>query len=263
MSQVRVSIVQGDTLWHDPAGNRAMYGELVRPLAGRTDLVVLPETFTSGFTNETLGNAEGPNGESVAWLAKLANEIGAVVTGSMVTKDGEKFYNRLYWMRPDGTFDTYDKRHLFRYAGEHERYAPGRDRLIAELNGLKFCPMVCYDLRFPVYARNRVVDGAFDYDAILYVANWPSPRHYAWQTLLRARAIENLSYAIGVNRTGTDGNNHAYLGGSAVIDPLGAPIVECGAQAQAATVVISRDVVDAHRKRFPFHVDADKFELIA
>lgn len=261
MSELRVSLVQGDTRWHDPAGNRALYGELVRPLAGKADLVVLPETFTSGFTNETLGNAEGPDGESFHWLRGLAREVGAVLTGSMVTQDGGGYWNRLYWMRPDGSCATYDKRHLFRYAGEHQRYQPGRERLVVTVNGFKVCPLICYDLRFPVYARNRVQDGAFDYDVILYVANWPAPRHAAWQTLLRARAIENLSYGIGVNRVGTDGNEHVYLGGSAVLDPLGQALVECGPQQQVVSVVLSSDALAAHRKRFPFHVDADQFEL--
>lgn len=261
MQDLRVSIVQADTRWHDAAGNRELYGSMVRPLAGTTDLVVLPETFTSGFTNDT-GNAEGGTGASVSWMRALADEIGAVVTGSIVTKEGDCHYNRLYWMRPDGTHATYDKRHLFRYADEHKRYAAGRDRLVVELRGWRVCPLICYDLRFPVFARNRFDrDGRADYDLLIHVANWPSPRHYAWQTLLRARAIENLCYGIGVNRVGTDGNKLSYLGGSVVLDPLGHPLVECGAQPQAVTTTISADTLRAHRKRFPFHLDADAFTL--
>ena len=262
MQDLRVSLVQADTRWHDAAGNRELYGAMVRPLAGTTDLVVLPETFTSGFTNETLGNAEGPDGTSVQWLRALAAEVGAVVTGSMITRDGDAYFNRLYWMRPDGSVSTYDKRHLFRYADEHKRYSPGVERLIVELNGWKVCPLICYDLRFPVYARNRwSADGQADYDLLIHVANWPSPRHYAWQTLLRARAIENLCYGIGVNRVGTDGKQHAYLGGSVALDPLGAPLVECGAQPQAVTTTLSASALAAHRQRFPFHLDADDFNL--
>lgn len=263
-SDLRVTLIQADTRWHDAAGNRAMYGALARECGQGSDLVVLPETFTSGFTNETLGNAEGVSGASVEWLRALARELGAVVTGSVVTHDGDCYYNRLLWMRPDGTHAQYDKRHLFRYANEHERYTAGTERLVVEIKGWRVCPMVCYDLRFPVFARNRFdrETNFFDYDALLYVANWPSPRHYAWQTLLRARAIENLSYCIGVNRVGSDGNQLTYLGGSVVLDPLGLPLVECGSQPQAVTTTMSLQALHAHRTRFPFHVDADDFELM-
>lgn len=262
MNDLRISLVQSDTRWHDPAANRALYGELVRTVAGRSDLVVLPETLTSGFTNETLGNAEGPDGESVRWFRALAMETGAVLTGSMVTRDGDRYYNRLYWMRPDGSHASYDKRHLFRYAGEHLRYAAGGERLVVELGGWKVCPLVCYDLRFPVYLRNRWdARRGFDYDLLLFVANWPSPRHHAWQTLLRARAIENLCYAAGVNRTGVDGNQLQYLGGSVVLGPLGLPLVECGDQTQVVTTTLSAAALAAHRERFPFQLDADDFSL--
>jgi predicted amidohydrolase len=262
MNDLRITLVQAATCWHDPAANRAMYGELVRGVAGRADLVVLPETLTSGFTNETLGNAEGPDGESARWFSALARETGATLTGSMVTRDGDRYYNRLYWMRPDGSSATYDKRHLFRFAGEHLRYAAGGERLLVEINGWRVCPLVCYDLRFPVYLRNRWdPQRGFDYDLMLFVANWPSPRHHAWQTLLRARAIENLSYVAGVNRTGTDGNQLNYLGGSAVLGPQGLPLVECGDQVQVVTTTLSATVLAAHRERFPFQLDADEFSL--
>jgi omega-amidase len=263
-TDLRVSLVQADTRWHDPAANRTLYGDLVRSVAGRSDLVVLPETFTSGFTNQTVGNAESIDGETIAWMRALASEVGAVVTGSVVVRDGDRYFNRLVWMRPDGSHASYDKRHLFRFAGETERYTAGSQRLVVDLAGWRICPMVCYDLRFPVFARNRfdaTVAGGFDYDLLLYVANWPSPRHYAWQTLLRARAIENLSFGIGVNRTGTDGNNLTYLGGSVVLDPLGQSLVECGPQVQVVTTTLSADALRAHRQRFQFHLDADDFTL--
>jgi predicted amidohydrolase len=259
---LRVAIVQGDTRWHDPAGNRALYGELVARVGRPVDLVVLPETFTSGFTNETVGNAEGPDGETMRWLAELAGATGAVVTGSVVVRDGERFFNRLVWMRPDGSHAHYDKRHLFRYAGEHRRYTPGATRVVLEVRGWRVLPQICYDLRFPVFARNRFdAEAGFDYDLALYVANWPSPRHSAWQTLLRARAIENLSFAIGVNRVGTDGNALTYLGGSVVLDPLGAPLVELGSRPEVAATTLCAAELAAHRERFPFHLDADAFEL--
>ncbi len=265
MQPLTVTLVQGATRWHDAAGNRDYYGALVRAAAGDTDLFVLPETFLSGFTNETLGNAESMDGEGMAWLRALAAETRATITGSLVVRDGERCVNRLVWMRPDGSFELYDKRHLFRMAGEHERYAGGAQRLIVELNGWRVCPMVCYDLRFPVWTRNRRDEqaaGGMDYDLILFVANWPAPRRQAWRTLLRARAIENLSYCLGVNRVGVDGNDLPYAGDSAVLDPLGEPLVDLGAQEQVVTVRLDPTVLLAHRQRFPAWMDADAFELL-
>lgn len=262
-SPLRVSMVQGETRWHDAAANRAYYGELVRSLRDQTDLIVLPETFLSGFTNETLGNAEGMDGEGVRWLSALAVDVGAVVTGSLIIREGEKCLNRLVWAKPDGSQEIYDKRHLFRMADEHLRYAGGSERLIVELKGWRVCPQVCYDLRFPVWSRNRYeLDAArFDYDLIVYVANWPAPRRYAWSTLLRARAIENLSYCIGVNRVGVDGNNIAYAGDSAILDFLGQPLVELGAHEQIVTTMLDPSSMAAHRERFPAWMDADSFTI--
>ncbi len=264
MQALTVSLVQGATRWHDAAANRDYYGALVRALKGQTDLVVLPETFTSGFTNETLHQAETMDGPSLAWLRALAQETGLTLTGSMVIREGERCLNRLVWARPDGTFETYDKRHLFRMAKEHERYAGGEQRLIVELNGWRICPMVCYDLRFPVWIRNRHgkrVSDHFDYDLLIFVANWPSPRREPWRTLLRARAIENLCYCVGVNRVGVDGNDLPYSGDSAAIDFLGAPLAELGAQEQVVTVTLDPKALVAHRERFPAWMDADEFDL--
>jgi omega-amidase len=263
MKLLKVSLVQGATRWHDAAANRAYYGAFARALKGQTDLIVLPETFTSGFTNDTLHQAETMQGESFAWLKSLAQEVGSVITGSMVIREGERCVNRLIWMRPDGTFETYDKRHLFRMAKEHERYAGGNARMIVELNGWRICPQVCYDLRFPVWLRNRYdqVARRFDYDLLIFVANWPSPRREPWRTLLRARAIENLSYVVGVNRVGIDGNDLHYSGDSAAIDFVAAPLVELGAQEQVVTVTLDPADLAGHRDRFPAWMDADDFEL--
>jgi predicted amidohydrolase len=260
---LRVSLVQAATVWHEPAANRALYGELVRPLAGQTDLVVLPETFTSGFSNAAIGEAETMDGPSVAWLRALAMEIGAAVTGSMVIREGDKVFNRLLFATPDGALAQYDKRHLFRMAGEHERYAAGGPKLVVEWCGWRICPQVCYDLRFPVFARNVFdeVAGRFDYDLILWVANWPAARRYAWQTLLRARAIENLACVIGVNRVGVDGNDIAYAGDSVALDALGQPLVELGPLPQVVTSRLEAAALNAHRARFPAQLDADRFEL--
>ncbi|MEO8460972.1 MAG: nitrilase family protein [Dokdonella sp.] len=261
---LRVSMVQGETRWHDAAANRAYYGEHVRRLQGQSDLILLPETFLSGFTNETLSQAESMDGEGLRWLRELAIEVGTTITGSLVIRDGDRCLNRLVWMRPDGSSELYDKRHLFRMAGEHERYAGGRERLIVELNGWRICPQVCYDLRFPVWLRNRYdasVPKRFDYDLLLFVANWPAPRRHAWQTLLRARAIENLSYCVGVNRIGVDGNDIAYAGDSAALDFLGQPLIEFGSREQTATVALDPAPLAAHRERFPAWMDSDAFDL--
>jgi predicted amidohydrolase len=211
MQPLKVSLVQGATRWHDPAGNREYYGSLIAPLAGQTDLVVLPETFTSGFSNEAIHNAETMDGAAVAWLRERARELDAAVTGSVQLRVGEGVHNRLLFATPDGEVRHYDKRHLFRYADEHKRYAAGRERLIVEWKGWKICPLVCYDLRFPVFSRNgHDTQRGFDYDLVLFVANWPAARAHAWRTLLRARAIENLSYCLGFNRVGIDCNQLPY-----------------------------------------------------
>jgi predicted amidohydrolase len=263
MKPLRVSLVQGATRWHDPAANRDYYGALVRSLKDASDLVVLPETFLSGFTNETLGNAETMDGEGLRWLRALAHDVGATVTGSLVVREGDRCVNRLVWMPPHGEHAIYDKRHLFRMAKEHERYAGGDTRLIVELNDWRICPQVCYDLRFPVWLRNRYdrEAGRFDYDLIVFVANWPSARRYAWSTLLRARAIENLAYCVGVNRVGVDGNDLHYAGDSVALDFLGMPLVELGAKEQTVTVTLDPKALAAHRERFPAWMDADEFEI--
>jgi omega-amidase len=264
MQALNISLVQGATRWHDAPANREYYGSLVRRVAGQGDLIVLPETFLSGFSNDTRASAEGMDGEGVAWMRALATEVNAVVTGSLAISEGGKVYNRLIWARPDGTFAQYDKRHLFRMAGEHTRYGGGTERLIVELKGWRILPQVCYDLRFPVWLRNRRLEsatGGMDYDLSFFVANWPAPRRQPWRTLLRARAIENLSYVIGVNRVGVDGNDLPYAGDSAVIDPVGEPLIELGTQEQVVTVTLDPVPLLAHRERFPAWMDADNFSL--
>lgn len=261
---LRVALVQGATRWHDAAANRDYYGGRVRALKGVADLVILPETFLSGFTNETLRAAETMDGEGLRWLRQLAIDTAVTVTGSLVVREGERCVNRLVWMRPDGSQALYDKRHLFRMAKEHERYAGGSERLVVELNGWRICPQVCYDLRFPVWLRNRYdrAAGRFDYDLLVIVANWPSARRYPWQTLLRARAIENLAYCVGVNRVGVDGNDLHYAGDSVALDFVGVPLVELGAQEQVVTVTLDPAALAAHRERFPAWMDADDFSIV-
>jgi len=264
MQDLRISLVQGDTRWHDPAGNREHYAALLAPLAGTTDLVILPETFTSGFSNDAIFRAEGMDGPTVAWMREQARLLGAAVTGSVQLRVGEEVFNRLLWVTPDGELRHYDKRHLFRYGGEHERYAAGRERLCVELKGWRINPQICYDLRFPVFCRNRYDverTGQMDFDLQIFVANWPSARAHAWRTLARARAIENLCYVAVVNRVGVDGNGLHYAGDSAVIDFLGQPQVEIREREQVVTTVVSAQALADHRARFPAMLDADGFAL--
>lgn len=264
MQDLRISLVQGDTRWHDPAGNREHYAALIAPLAGRTDLVILPETFTSGFSNDAIDKAEGMDGATVAWVVEQAARLDAAITGSVQLRVGGAVFNRLLWATPDGGLRHYDKRHLFRYAGEHKRYTAGGDRLTVEWKGWRINPQVCYDLRFPVFCRNRYnVERAdqMDFDLQLFVANWPAARAYPWKTLLRARAIENLCYVAGVNRVGTDGNGLEYVGDSAMLDFLGQPLAEAHGAEAVLTVMASAAALVAHRERFPAMLDADAFEL--
>ena len=256
MADLRVTLVQTTLHWHDPAANRRMFDELLDGLAGQTDLIVLPEMFTTGFTMQPEIAAESANGESIEWLREKAKRLNAVVTGSIATRDGSHHFNRLTWMRPDGTSASYDKRHLFRMGREHDHYSAGTQRLLTELNGWVVCPMVCYDLRFPVWIRNREA-----YDLLLFVANWPERRRYPWQTLLRARAIENLCYCVGVNRIGADGSGVTHSGDSMALDFLGAPLFAESTNAFVQTVTLRRGELDTHRARFPAHLDADEFEL--
>lgn len=256
MSALRVSAVQADLAWQDPAANRRRFDALLDKLAGQTDLVVLPEMFTTGFSMQAAELAEPTDGPSTAWLAATAERLDAAVCGSVIIKDGDDYFNRFLYATPDGELVHYDKRHLFRLAGEDEHYSAGNERLVVTCRGFRVCPQVCYDLRFPVWSRNRG-----DYDLLIYVANWPAPRHFAWQTLLRARAIENLSYLVGVNRAGRDGNGHDYLGGSAIVDYLGADLADLGNAEAVATVSLDRDELERFRSRFAFHEDADAFSL--
>ena len=258
MRALRVSLLQQPLLWHDPEGNRARFAELLAPLAGQTDLVVLPETFTTGFSMEVELLAELAGGASVEWLRAQAAALDAVVTGSVITLEAGGYYNRLLWASPAGELRQYDKRHLFRMGREHEHFTPGRDAWSVSWRGMRICPLVCYDLRFPVFSRRRA---ALEYDLLLYVANWPAARVDAWRQLLRARAIENQAYVVGVNRTGTDGAGVSYPGDSVAVDFLGRTLSDLGEAAGVATVALDSAALAAFRERFPAHLDADRFTL--
>lgn len=258
MSTLNVSVIQADLHWHDAKANLRNFDTAIQALDGRSDLIVLPEMFSTGFTMDAEGQAEDMAGHSMQWLATAAKRVDAAICGSLVIKDGDRYFNRFVLMHTNGDFQTYDKRHLFRLAGEGESYSAGDSVPIIELQGWKLRPMVCYDLRFPVWSR-RTTD--CDFDLLLYVANWPSPRHHAWETLLRARAIENQCYVVGVNRSGTDGNDVPYSGGSAIIDYLGHDLLKLGEAAGAGSAKLDYESLGRFREKFPFATDADGFTL--
>jgi len=253
---LRVTMIQTELAWQDPPANRAMFAGHFRGLVGHTDLIVLPEMFTTGFTMDADGLAETMDGPTVAWMREEAVALGCAITGSLIVRDGGRQYNRLIWMTADGQLQHYDKRHLFRMAQEHEHYAAGQGRLVVRHKGWRICPLVCYDLRFPVWSRSRG-----DYDVLLYVANWPARRSLAWRTLLRARAIENVAYVVGVNRIGKDGNGVTYPGESAAIDFVGKVLAGDRGGDFVETAVLDRESLDAFRRDFPAHLDADDFSL--
>jgi len=257
MSPLKVTLLQAAITWQNPAANLAHYAEMLTEMDGTTDLIVLPEMFTTGFTMTPAENAEPMDGPAVRWMAERSRLLDAVITGSLVIEDGGEYYNRLIWMRPDGTWATYNKRHLFTMAGEHEHYVAGRERLVVNLKGWRVCPMVCYDLRFPVWARNNAA-----YDLLIYTANWPDKRKYDWNILLKARAIENQCYVVGVNRVGTDANGHVYNGDSCVIDPgWKKTLFHVDGEEAVHTETLSMEHLLEVRRRLPFLTDQDDFML--
>jgi omega-amidase len=252
---LKISLIQTSLTWEDPQANRANFEKLINGI-GQTDLIVLPELFATGFTMQPKQVAETMEGETIAWMKEMAASKECAITGSLVIVENGNYYNRLLFVFPNGTVRTYDKRHLFSLAGEDKAYTPGREKLIVEFKGWKICPLVCYDLRFPVFARN-----VEEYDLLLYVANWPSPRILAWETLLKARAIENMCYVAGVNRIGEDANGHPYPGHSQVVDCLGATIADASGDEGVFSVVLDKESMLETRKKFGFLNDRDSFTL--
>ena len=252
-----VTLVQTALHWHQPEKNREMLTQQLRALTQPTDLIILPEMFTTGFSMDAPALAEPPEGPTLAWLANQAEKYGAVITGSYIVQAGENYFNRLIWMQPDGTYQHYNKHHLFRLAGETEVFTAGQEKVILTLKGWRICPLICYDLRFPVWSRNR----HYEYDVLLYVANWPETRRLAWQNLLAARAIENQSYVIGVNRVGEDGNDITYTGDSGVYEATGQNIWQYSKEEIMQTLTLDKIKLEAYRKAFPAALDADDFIL--
>jgi len=256
MQTLTISIIQSALHWHDPDRNRDQFASAIQSIGPGTDLIVLPEMFTTGFTMDAATYAEPMDGKTITWMRNMAVSSGASICGSLIIEDEGKFYNRFIHMPANGDADIYDKRHLFRLADEQRNYSAGKQRLTFALNGFRICPMVCYDLRFPGWSRNQG-----DYDLLIYVANWPNRRQHAWDTLLRARAIENLSFVAAVNRIGTDGNDHPYSGGSSIIDFLGADLANLHDSEGTATAELDRQALLSFREHFAFHKDADKLTI--
>lgn len=258
MQDLKISLVQSKLYWNDVAANLGMFEEKLWDLNGKTDLIVLPEMFTTGFSMEVEKLAEPMNLTTFKWLKQMAAQTKAVITGSYIVKDKGLFFNRLVWMQPDGNYYTYDKRHLFRMGDEHLHYTAGTQKLICELKGWKIAPFICYDLRFPVWSRNL---NANPYDLMLYVANWPEKRALHWNTLLQARAIENFAYVAGVNRVGKDGKQMNYSGDTSLYDPKGECIYHLRDSEAVQTLVLSAEHLQQYRKMFPAYLDADEFEI--
>lgn len=256
MQDLMVSLIQTPLYWEDPVANRAMLEEKIAEI-DITDVIVLPEMFTTSFTNNATQFAEPMNLHTFKWMKQLASQSGACIVGSYAVKEGTNFFNRLLWMQPDGTFYTYDKRHSFRMSDEHKVYTAGNKQLIVEYKGWKIAPFICYDLRFPVWSRNT----NNKYDLAIYVANWPSARAHAWKSLLPARAIENISYVIGLNRIGTDGLGLDYSGDSVIHDFKGEPLTELHNEEKIETIVLSKKALTEFREIFPAYLDGDEFKL--
>ena len=266
MKDLRIALIQTDLHWEDIAANLQMLDGKIRSITEEVDLIALPEMFSTGFSMSPERVAEPMDGAAVQWLRQMAKLKNCVVTGSLTLYDEHdgvrKYYNRLVWMKPDGLYEIYDKRHLFSMSDEPKVYTAGDKRLIQSINGWRICPMICYDLRFPVWARNAINDQReTTYDVLLYVANWPDRRVQAWRTLLQARAIENQSYVVGVNRIGHEGDAIYYSGDSSVIDPLGNILYRKEHDADIAIVELNYEEMIKVRRQFPFLKDADSFDL--
>ncbi len=253
---MKIALVQSSLLWENPKENRNYFEQKINSITENIDLIVLPEMFTSGFTMNPKAAAETMKGETVLWLQALAKSKNSAITGSLVIQENENFYNRLVFIFPSGEIKTYDKKHLFTLAGEDKTYTSGIQKLIIEYNGFKICPLICYDLRFPVFARNTE-----DYDVLIYVANWPKPRINAWDALLKARAIENMCYTIGVNRIGEDPNKHTYPGHSQMIDFLGNYLIEPQENEGVFITTLNKNTLLEARQKFGFLNDRDAFTM--
>lgn len=256
-----ITLIQTDLAWEDKTANLDMLEYKIHSIKERTEVVVLPEMFSTGFSMKPEQFAETMDGETVEWMKRISAERKIILTGSFICKEEDKYYNRLIWMLPNGEYGYYDKRHTFGYAGEDKHYSKGNKRLIASVKGWKINLQVCYDLRFPVWARQSPSEESAEYDVLIYVANWPERRSHAWKTLLCARAIENQAYVVGVNRVGNDGNNIYHSGDSMVVDPLGEVLYHVKDEEDIFTITLDKTHLQSIRDKFPFLKDGDNFTL--
>lgn len=256
-SQLKIALIQSDLVWENPKQNRENFTRKTENLSEEVDLIVLPEMFTTGFTMNAEKVAESMEGETVSWMQHMAKTTHTAIVGSLVIKENNKYYNRLLFVEPSGYISTYNKRHTFTLVGEDKIYTSGTEKVMINYKGWKICSLICYDLRFPVWARNTE-----DYDVLIFVANWPKPRVSAWDALLKARAIENMSYCIGVNRVGVDGVNIEYSGHSACYDVLGDQITsfESGKE-QTEIITLEKRHIEAYRNKLKFLDDRDTFSI--
>ena len=255
MQNLKITIIQPDIIWEDATANLEKYSQWIENIE-ETDVIMLPEMFTTGFSMNPEVLKEPVDGMTTRWMKKVAAEMNASVVGSVIIEEKGKIYNRALWVFPDGKIEKYDKRHLYTMGQEHLHYSSGKEKKIVDFKGWKFCLQICYDLRFPVFARNQE-----DYDVVFYMANWPSPRHHVWKNLLVSRAIENQSYCFGINRTGIDGTGLKYLGDSASVSPKGFAGF-MGVNENMQTFEISYDELHHFRKVFPLLDDRDTFTIL-
>ncbi len=254
---LKITLIQTVIVWEDVEKNLSIYTKKIDKIGESTDIIVLPEMFATGFSMNPQNLAEKPDGPIFSWIKKTAAQKSAAVLGSVIVEENNRYYNRLYWVQPDGHFEKYDKRHLFSLAGEEKHYTCGMSKLIVNYRDWRIRPLICYDLRFPVWSRNQN-----DYDLLIYIANWPELRNHAWKSLLRARAIENQSYTVGLNRVGKDGNGVEHSGDSVLLDFNGIEMSELQPfQEIVATFSISLSKLNENKAKFAFWQDADNFEI--
>ncbi len=260
MHTLSVTMIQTHLYWENKSTNLAMLEEKICNVQNRGQLVILPEMFSTGFSMKPSKLAENMEGHTVQWMKRLAAQEKIILTGTVMIEEAGNFYNRLLWVMPNGKIGIYDKRHLFAFAGENNFYTAGNKRLITSVNGWRFNVQICYDLRFPVWAR-QASKGEPEYDILLYLANWPERRSHAWKTLLIARAIENQCFIIGVNRVGIDGNGIEHSGDSMLVDPLGEVLYTCAHTEAIYTHLLDKAKLEEIRAKFPFWKDADHFTI--
>ncbi|MBT5485224.1 MAG: amidohydrolase [Gammaproteobacteria bacterium] len=258
MNNLSLTLVQSNLQWQQADANREILAELIAQSVEKTDLIILPEMFTSAFSMDNGAIAEDWPGATVDWMQEIARAHDSALCGSIAVNDKGQRLNRLVFVTPDSSVQFYDKRHLFRMLGEDKRYSSGSERIIIQWRGWRILPLVCYDLRFPVWSRNTA---DLDYDLLLYVANWPAARNQHWQTLLQARAIENMACVAGVNRIGRDGNDIDYIGHSMAIDASGKILLDAGETTGTYSVTLDKTELEKYRSAFPAHLDADDFEI--